>query len=575
MASSGSFNTSNYNGRYVKFEWSISSQSIADNKTTISWTLKGAGEASSGWYMSAPFKVIIEGETVYSSSTRIKLYNGTLVASGTKTIAHGSNGKKTFTASATAAIYSGSVNCSGSGSWDLTDIPRAATITSAPNFNDEENPTISYSNPAGNNVTTLQACIASPSGTVYAGYRDISKTGSSYTFNLTDTEREALRNAATGNTLEVNFVIYTKISGNDFWNSSSKTLSIINAQPTLNPTVIDIGGTSTTLTNNPNTMIKGFNVMSYSIGAAAYKGATIVNQFVMCDTLMEVTPTGVLPYCTTNRFYFYAIDSRGNEVEEWITVPMVNYVPLSCKLEASIEIDGETTSKITYKATGNCWTGSFGAVSNNYGAGYILKVNDEQVAPYTQVDSFKIDQVNHTYEINGTITDLDYKETYTLQIAIYDRINTEFFSNAVQLVTIPVFDWSKEDFNFNVPVTIQGKPVRYEVELFSGYGTNSEMALKDKVNNYDYIEIYYTDNNGRGGGYTKLYRPENITFDLNVIEAANGNTTYIRRTGYTMGEQSITPILTNAGYARCTNGTWETYTANSSYITITRVVGIK
>ena len=72
MASSGSFNTSGYEGRYLQFSWSIESQSIANNQTTISWTLKGAGTAQANWYRAGNFKVVINGTTVYSSATRIQ-----------------------------------------------------------------------------------------------------------------------------------------------------------------------------------------------------------------------------------------------------------------------------------------------------------------------------------------------------------------------------------------------------------------------------------------------------------------------------------------------------------------------
>lgn len=125
MASSGSFNTSSYEGRYLTFAWTEKSQDVATNKTVISWTLKGAG-GDSTWYMSGNFKVVIAGVTVYSSATRIQLSNGTLVASGTHTFVHNADGSKSFTASAEAGIYTTAVNCTGSGSFTLDTIPRAS-----------------------------------------------------------------------------------------------------------------------------------------------------------------------------------------------------------------------------------------------------------------------------------------------------------------------------------------------------------------------------------------------------------------------------------------------------------------
>lgn len=131
MASSGSFNTSGYGSgnwfRCLNFSWSVQSQSISNNSTTISWTLRGAGGATNNWYQAGNFSVVIDGNTVYSSGSRINLYNGTTVASGTYTLWHDNNGNRSFSASAQAGIYTYAVNCSGSGSWSLPTIPRYAT----------------------------------------------------------------------------------------------------------------------------------------------------------------------------------------------------------------------------------------------------------------------------------------------------------------------------------------------------------------------------------------------------------------------------------------------------------------
>lgn len=135
MASSGSFNTSGYSTDYgtacLTFSWSVKTQDPATNKTVINWSLKGAGLDSGHHIKAGGFKVVINGQTVYSKSTdyRIELYTGTVVASGTATISHNANGTQSISASAEAGIYYYAVNCSGSKSWDLPTIPRYANIT--------------------------------------------------------------------------------------------------------------------------------------------------------------------------------------------------------------------------------------------------------------------------------------------------------------------------------------------------------------------------------------------------------------------------------------------------------------
>ena len=140
MASSGSFLTNGYYSAtygdtvYLKFSWEITSQSVADNTSTISWKL--TGQRGTTHYVNAGgFKVVIDGDTVYSKSTdyRIELYNGTVVASGIKTLTHGSDGTRSFEVSIQGGIYTYAVNCTGSKAFILDTVPRASTITSAAN----------------------------------------------------------------------------------------------------------------------------------------------------------------------------------------------------------------------------------------------------------------------------------------------------------------------------------------------------------------------------------------------------------------------------------------------------------
>lgn len=352
MASSGSFNTSGYQGRYLTFAWSVSSQSVANNTTTISWTLKGAGTAQSNWYRAGNFKVVINGSTVYSSSTRIQLYDGTLVASGNFTMAHDTAGNKTFSASAEAGIYTVAVNCSGSGSFTLPQIARAAQITSAPNFTDIQNPTINYQNSAGNSVSSLQACISLTGSTDNIKYRDISKTGTSYTFELTEAERNVLRAAApNSNTLSVIFYVKTVISGQTYYNRSTRTMTIVNADPTMaNPTYQDSNSTTTAITGDDQKIIQKHSSLTIAIPTAtAQKYATITKYQVTINGVTREQAAagnmswGVLDVSSNITATVKAIDSRGNSVTKSLQITVEAwqqpYAVISCKRENNFYTD--------------------------------------------------------------------------------------------------------------------------------------------------------------------------------------------------------------------------------------------
>lgn len=352
MASSGSFNTTGYQGRYLTFSWSVSSQSVANNTTTIAWTLKGAGTAQSSWYRSGNFKVVINGSTVYSSSTRIQLYDGTLVASGNFTMTHDTAGNKTFSASAEAGIYTVAVNCSGSGSFTLPQIARAAKITAAPNFTDIENPTISYQNAAGNSVTSLQACISLTGSTDNISYRDIPKTGTSYTFQLTEAERNVLRAATpNSNTLSVIFYIKTVISGQTFYETATRTMTIVNAAPTMaNPTYQDSNSTTTAITGNNQKIIQKHSSLTIAIPAATAQKYAAISKYQV--TINGVTREqaaagnmswGVLDVSSNITATVKAIDSRGNSVTKSMQITVEAwqqpYAVISCARENNFYTD--------------------------------------------------------------------------------------------------------------------------------------------------------------------------------------------------------------------------------------------
>lgn len=130
MATSGSFETSAVEGRSLIFSWNRTSTNIANNTSTIAWSVKGGGSYTGGWVTCGDIDVIINGVTVYNSSaeSRINVWSGTVVASGTTTISHNADGSKSFSASVAGAVYNYAQNVSRSYTWTLDSIPRASNI---------------------------------------------------------------------------------------------------------------------------------------------------------------------------------------------------------------------------------------------------------------------------------------------------------------------------------------------------------------------------------------------------------------------------------------------------------------
>ena len=130
MALSGSVSTNGCpdegEGRYYTLSWTAT-QSIANNTSTISWTLSTAGGYSS-WMTERTVYVDIDGERVFSKTEAVDRYRGT-IATGTKSISHNSDGTRSFSVSLGAAIYYASVQCTGSQTFTLDTIARASTLS--------------------------------------------------------------------------------------------------------------------------------------------------------------------------------------------------------------------------------------------------------------------------------------------------------------------------------------------------------------------------------------------------------------------------------------------------------------
>lgn len=129
MALSGSVTTGEYSQRSVTLSWTAT-QDIANNKSTIKWTLKGSGSYS-GWVRVSEVRIKIDGSQVFyrDSSHHTDAYNDTQICSGSKTLNHNADGSKSFSISVEAGIYEWAINKSKSKTFSLNVIPRASSIS--------------------------------------------------------------------------------------------------------------------------------------------------------------------------------------------------------------------------------------------------------------------------------------------------------------------------------------------------------------------------------------------------------------------------------------------------------------
>lgn len=452
MATSTTLESHKYKGRYMYLSCT-QNMDIATNTSKISWKLTVTGGENS-YYTTGPTTVKINGETVYYKAKTAWDTHAFPAAkgsvSGTTTVKHDdATGEASITISIKTNIYTGVLKTS-SKTWTLDKIPRFATIDSAPDFNDEENPKITYSNPAGDNVTLLRACISLDGSGADVAYRDISKSETSYTFNLTEEERDVLRAATTGsNSRKVRFYVWSEIGGAEKRVNIEKTFTIKNPKPIISPTIVDTNDTTIKLTGDGRKLVKYYSNAAITIGASAVKKAALVSQGVTCGGI-NLTGDGTINGIENNSFVFTATDNRKNTTTtDPISVPFVEYIKPTCSLANNMP---DAEGNMNVRVTGNYFNGSFGEVDNSLKVYYRYKAIGDVYSAWNEMD---VVFNGNTYSATASLSGLDYQTTYVFQAYADDELLV-VESTEKNVKATPVFDWSEYDFRFNVPVNVQG-----------------------------------------------------------------------------------------------------------------------
>lgn len=374
-------------------------------------------------------------------------------------ITHNADGTKSVAVSANFYGYTvdgsgiNAFQVSGSQTITLTAIPRGATIQTAPNFTDEQNPTITYSNPAGNAVDSLEACISLTGASSDVTYRSISKTGTSYTFELTDAERDVLRAATTtSNTRSVRFYVRTVIAGVSYHSYTTKTLTIVNANPVISPTIVDNNSTTVALTGDSSKLVRYYSNAKITIGVSTQKKASISSKSVT-NSGKTLTADGTINSITNGTFNFTAKDSRGNSISKTVTKTTVDYVKLTCSIGNN---KPDTDGNLTFKVTGNCFKGSFGAVNNSVTVSYRYKVYGSNTYINDDWEPMSVTVGTNSYTATISVSGLDYQTTYVFEAYAFDKLAT-VTAEPKNVRATPVFDWGPDDFNINVPLTVGGE----------------------------------------------------------------------------------------------------------------------
>lgn len=322
MATSGSITTNEKEGRSVTLSWSLSSQSVENNTSTIAWTIKGSGSGSS-WVKAGGFKAVINGKTVYSTSTdtRIQLGNGTVVATGSTTITHNSDGTKSFSLSVEAGVYTYAVSVTASGTHTLKTIPRASSAK-ASNTNLGSATTITITRASSSFTHTLSYAFGSATGTIVS---KTSSTSVSWTpaLSLASQIPKAVSGTCT--------ITCTTYSGSTKVGSKTCTLTL-SVPSSIKPTIssLSVSRVDGDVPYNWGIYVQSKSKATLTInGAAGSYGSTIASYSIsgggFSSTASSFT-TGFLSTSGTITFTATVTDSRGRKSDaKTVSITVVAY----------------------------------------------------------------------------------------------------------------------------------------------------------------------------------------------------------------------------------------------------------
>ena len=448
-------------GYYLQIIASETSYDINANTSNVSVTIKAVSPVATqygGWNLdSTTCYVTCNGVQKSFVVSSYDFRNSQTLTLGTLTfnsIQHNADGTKTVAISSSwntdnsyVLSSGGSQTLTATSSLKLTDIPRQATLTGADNFTDEQNPKISYTNTAGNSVTSLQACISLTGSSADIPYRDISKTGTSYTFNLTDAERNTLINATlTSNTRNVTFYVKTVINGVTYYSTLTRTLTIVNNQPVIGSiTYQDTNTTVTNITKNNQVIVQNKSLVRVNFTAPSFKkGATLVKHtFTLNGVTKESTSAsgyvdfGVVNSATNLTLVSSVIDSRGNKTTNNKEIVISAYNQPNMIVTLNRLNNYEDTTYLTVDGSIS------GIVNNVMTIQYRSKLKGGSYGSYTTIqDNVKqtltFDK-NNEYVINVVVSDLlggSTSKEYDLAKGIFPLF-IDTFKNSVGVNCFP------------------------------------------------------------------------------------------------------------------------------------------
>lgn len=551
MAVSGSVSTGKYQGRYYTVSWTAT-QDVNTNKSTVKWTLKAVG-GSSSWYAERTLKVNItsdntlSGTTSYSKTSRVERYTGT-IKTGTFTVTHNSNGDAKFKISVQAAVYVSSVNCTGSSTFTLTNIPRKSTLSVANGTLGTEQ-TLTVTRKSTSFTHTIVAKCGDQSKTIVSKSTDTS-------IEFTPPLAWASENTS-GTSLSVTYTI-TTYNGSTSVGSNNYPVTC-SIPSTVKPSCSIAVSDPTGYAEEYGAYIKGlskFKVvvtpkLAYESAIASYSttanGATYTNASFTTDVLNS---SGILTVKATVK------DKRGRSGSASKELTVLNYaVPKISKLTVHrCNADGTENNEGGYvKVT---FSGSVTSLNSKNSATYKLLYKKSADSSYKTVTLT-------AYAGKYTVTDASYifeadtGSSYDVQLQIKDDFKTTTFT--VTGLPVEEDETTDNDPPFDAITWTEGLRLNGNGKEYTGHanystsnyvditdiiGKSVTIARNDDVSgNVQYFYEFYDAENVFSSGNTGYINANTTTYPSSVTFEVPEGATYCRICGTKLSGITFSEIV--------------------------------
>ena len=329
MANTKTLTGNGIRGYYIEFYCNETGTDIATNTSTISYTLKIYSNNYSYAEYGTGYSIYINGTRVAyvadnGIDTSLSAHSSLLLKSGTTTVPHNNDGTKTVNLSASVSMPEGSYgpgDMSCSGTWTLTTIPRASSMTLPSSFtigssgsitvtmaSNTFSHTITYSGYGlSGTVANLNAGVSSTSWTPPTSFYAKLPSSTSGTVTLTLTTKSGSTTIGTA-TYNATIVVPTSIKPT----APTVTLAPVNTNAWISSKGLYVGGYSAVkVTSSASPGSGASNTLTYTISGAFSGSGTPYTSGVLSAGAKSITVT--------------ATDSRGRTNSTTKSVTFLTY----------------------------------------------------------------------------------------------------------------------------------------------------------------------------------------------------------------------------------------------------------